>query len=109
MVFQPLERRSEAEIRRLEDRTDHYEDVKVVAVDKYYENGAIEKTTRFENGETVSVENVVLVPREAVTIKDGKTYVNVLNEDGSIVPTSFLAGGNDNKYYWVIEGIGIKI
>jgi len=56
-------------------------------------------------GETLSVENVVLVPREAVTIKDGKTYVNVLKEDGSIVPTSFLAGGNDNKYYWVIEGL----
>ena len=52
-----------------------------------------------------AMENVVRVPKEAVTVKDGITYVNVLNEDGSIVPTCFLSGGSDNKFYWVIEGL----
>lgn len=52
-----------------------------------------------------SIENVVLVPKEATIVKDGVTYVNVLQEDGSVVPISFLSGGSDNKYYWVIEGL----
>lgn len=56
-------------------------------------------------GEILSMKNVVLVPKEATTAKDGVTYVNVLQEDGNVIPVSFLAGGSDNKYYWVIEGL----
>lgn len=49
--------------------------------------------------------NVVLVPKEAVKVVDGVTYVNVLQEDGSVIPIGFLSGGYDSKYYWVIEGL----
>ena len=49
--------------------------------------------------------NVVMVPKEAVKVVDGVTYVNVLQEDGSVIPMGFLSGGYDSKYYWVIEGL----
>ena len=55
---------------------------------------------------TVSeMENVLLVPKDAVTDVNGHLYVNVLQEDGSIVTTSFIAGGNDMFHYWVIDGL----
>jgi len=55
--------------------------------------------------ETNFMGNVVMVPKEAVKVVDGVTYVNVLQEDGSVIPMGFLSGGYDSKYYWVIEGL----
>ncbi len=51
------------------------------------------------------MDNVVLVPRGAVWSKEGKTYVDVVREDGSVVATSFVAGGFDASNYWVMEGL----
>ncbi|MCM1119983.1 MAG: hypothetical protein NC543_11580 [bacterium] len=52
-----------------------------------------------------NMENVLLVPRKAVTEVMGSTYVKVRAEDGSIQYVSFLAGGADSSNYWVIEGL----
>lgn len=51
------------------------------------------------------MENVLVVPRRAVKETDGSLYVNVVEEDGSIVRRSFIAGGFDTSNYWVIEGL----
>jgi len=56
-------------------------------------------------GTVAAMNNVVLVPKKAVKSKDGVTYVNVVQEDGSALPISFLAGGSDGQNYWVVEGL----
>ena len=57
------------------------------------------------------MDNVLLVPKAAVTEQNGHTYVNVVQEDGSVVARSFIAGGSDMEYYWVIDGLeeGMKL
>ena len=63
------------------------------------------------NGSLVVMENVVIVPKAAVTVSEGCTYVNVLMEDGTVMPVGFLAGGMNRDSYWVIDGLteGMKI
>lgn len=58
-----------------------------------------------------SMEDVLTVPAEAVTVQAGRTYVNVMGEDGKVTPMAFLAGGSDRNDYWVVEGLteGMKI
>ncbi len=51
------------------------------------------------------MDNVLIIPRSAVWSSEGKTYVDVVQEDGSVVATSFVAGGYDTSNYWVIEGL----
>lgn len=57
------------------------------------------------------MQNVLIVPKKAVTEISGQTYVDVIDEDGNIVTTSFIAGGYDTENYWVVEGLteGMKI
>ncbi len=55
--------------------------------------------------ETEKMENVILVPVDAVTVIDSDTYVNVKNEDGSVTTVSFLGGGHNKEYYWAIDGL----
>lgn len=54
---------------------------------------------------TRQMDNVVLVPKKAVTAYGGATYVRQKLEDGSIIYQSFVAGGSDDKNYWVAEGL----
>lgn len=62
--------------------------------------------TRFNAAATIrEMDNVVLVPRKAVWLVDGNTYVNVMDSDGKVYATSFVAGGFNDEYYWVIEGL----
>lgn len=51
------------------------------------------------------MNNVVLVPRSAVWSTNGNTYVDVVDENGRVVTTSFVAGGFDTTNYWVLEGL----
>lgn len=51
------------------------------------------------------MDNVLVVPRAAVTEINGRTYVNVMDEQGNVKTCSFVAGGYDNANYWVIEGL----
>ena len=51
------------------------------------------------------MKNVLLVPKQAVKIISGNTYVKVKLENGEMQYRSFVAGGSDNTYYWVVEGL----
>lgn len=51
------------------------------------------------------MENVLVVPKSAVTEIAGNTYVNVVDENGNVTAKSFIAGGYDSMNYWVIEGL----
>ena len=51
------------------------------------------------------MDNVLLVPRSAVTERLGRTYVKVRLESGEIQYRSFIAGGSDINNYWVVEGL----
>lgn len=52
-----------------------------------------------------SMENVVVVPKRAVYDFGGKTYVYVKEADGTVKFQSFVSGGYNDKYYWVVEGL----
>lgn len=52
-----------------------------------------------------SMDNVVIVPKRAVTVDNGVTYVTVLDENNNYVLKSFTAGGGDNLNYWAAEGL----
>lgn len=54
---------------------------------------------------TRGMNNIVVVPKEAVTEINGKTYVYILEQGNEIKAQSFIAGGYDASNYWVIEGV----
>lgn len=56
-------------------------------------------------GNMRSVNNVVLVPNEAVTVDGSNYYVTVLKEDGNLLKTEFIPGGVNAEQYWVYEGL----
>ena len=61
--------------------------------------------------EVRSMDNVVLIPKSAVTVENGVTYVTILDENNKPTLKSFIAGGSDNFNYWVVDGLseGTKI
>lgn len=56
-------------------------------------------------GKARQMEDVILVPKSAVTSQRGQTYVTVVDENGQKKAVSFVAGGSDARYYWVAEGL----
>ena len=56
-------------------------------------------------GQTSIMENVLLIPAEAVTAEKQKYYVTVLGEGGSMTKTQFIPGGSNGEYYWVFDGL----
>lgn len=61
---------------------------------------------RFEvTAQIRSVDNVLLVPKNAVTVYNQNTFVKVKKQDGSFTYVSFISGGADRDNYWVIEGL----
>lgn len=69
------------------------------------ERGEWRRTDCKVSGVAEKIDNVIVVPKEAVTDINGNLYVNVLQEDGSVVTRSFVAGGHDLYRYWVITGL----
>ncbi len=65
----------------------------------------------YMHGITKHIENVLLVPKQAVEAGENVCYTTVLKDDGSLVRTPFIAGGNNSEYYWVISGLeaGMKV
>lgn len=55
--------------------------------------------------EANELKDVVLVPRSAVQLLQKQTYVVYVAESGELVAQSFIAGGHDASYYWVVEGL----
>ncbi len=71
----------------------------------------LEKGALMVGGQTNVMENVLLVPAEAVTEDNSRYFVTVLHEDGSLEKRQFIPGGNNLDYYWVFDGLeqGTKI
>jgi len=57
------------------------------------------------SGAVREMNNVLVVPKKAVTDKNGNTYVSVVKENGEIVSQRFVAGGYNANYYWVVDGL----
>ncbi len=51
------------------------------------------------------MNNVLVVPKSAVTEVNGHTYVKVMDEQGNVKVCSFVAGGYDSTNYWIVEGL----
>lgn len=61
---------------------------------------------RFNLQATVrKAENVLKVPKAAVTVVSGNYYVTVKDSDGNYKYVSFIVGGQDIEGYWVAEGL----
>lgn len=56
-------------------------------------------------GNLKTMENVILVPKQAVEAKDGEYFVTVLREDGTLLRTEFIPGGSNPEEYWVYDGL----
>ncbi len=51
------------------------------------------------------MNDVIVVPKKAVQDINGCTYVSVVGENGKIVTQSFIAGGFNTEFYWVVDGL----
>lgn len=51
------------------------------------------------------MNNVLVVPKKAVSEINGRTYVNIVTKDGKKMAHSFIAGGYNSQYYWVVDGL----
>lgn len=62
-------------------------------------------------GNLKEMDNVIVIPKSAVTVEEEQYYVTVLKEDGSLIKTEFIPGGSNVESYWVLEGLteGMKI
>ena len=58
-------------------------------------------------GTTNVMENVILVPKDAVTEDGEKCFVTVLHDDGTLEKKQFIAGGENTKYFWVFDGLSV--
>lgn len=52
-----------------------------------------------------SMEGVVVIPRSGVYDVNGRTYVFVKDQNGNVKAQSFIAGGFNERYYWVVQGL----
>ncbi len=61
---------------------------------------------RYEVSGTVrEMNNVLVVPKKAVSEINGRTYVNIVTKEGEKIAQSFVAGGHNSEYYWIVEGL----
>lgn len=81
------------------------EDIGAIAGSREGYNGFWSRSTFQVKATVRSMDNVLLVPRTAVTERLGRTYVKVRLESGEIQYRSFIAGGSDANNYWVVEGL----
>jgi len=74
-----------------------------------FEEDVSDKSTGFTNmklqGNLKTIENVIIIPKKAVTEQNKQYYVTVLKEDGSLLKTEFIPGGSNNNEYWVLDGL----
>lgn len=69
------------------------------------QNGWMTRNTFQVDALIREMDGILLVPRDAVWETRGRTYVFVVEEDGSIVSRSFIAGGYNSSWYWVVDGL----
>ena len=52
-----------------------------------------------------SMDNILVVPRNAVREIEGRPYVYVKDDQGNVKAVGFVAAGYNASEYWVIEGL----
>lgn len=57
------------------------------------------------NGKLKTIENVVLVPKKAVTVQGDEYFVTVMKEDETFLKTEFIPGGYNDEFFWVLDGL----
>lgn len=77
----------------------------MAAVSSRNVNGWNMRATFLVEAEVNEMKDVVLVPRSAVQVRQGQTYVVCVSKNGDLVAQSFIAGGYDTDCYWVVEGL----
>lgn len=80
-------------------RVDIEEDPRSINSFVYSAGGAL------TDGTVTTVENVILVPKDAVTKEEDRYFVTVLREDGTLIRTEFIPGGKNEEEYWVLSGL----
>lgn len=81
------------------------EPIEDMALSASNENGRWNRKVFRVSATVREMDNVLLVPSAAVTDNNGHLYVNVVQEDGSVIARSFIAGGSTLEKYWVIDGL----
>lgn len=81
------------------------EPIEDMALSASSENGRWNRKVFRVSATVREMDNVLLVPAAAVTDNNGHLYVNVVQEDGSVVARSFISGGSTLDKYWVIDGL----
>lgn len=67
--------------------------------------GRMQSSSLVMEGNLKTVNNVITIPKQAVTEDGDNYYVTVLKEDGSLLKTEFIPGGENTECYWVYEGL----
>ncbi len=57
------------------------------------------------NAKLKQIENVIVLPRQAVTEEGDSYYVTVRREDGSLLKQKFIPGGSNVNEFWVLRGL----
>ena len=57
------------------------------------------------SGNLTDMDDVIVIPKGAVTEEDEQYYVTVLLEDGTLRKTEFIPGGENTESYWVLQGL----
>lgn len=52
-----------------------------------------------------NMNDILVVPRKAVTVINGSNYVRSKDEAGNVRYVPFISGGADNDNYWVLDGL----
>lgn len=67
-------------------------------------NGYVTRVSFSVEADVRQMNQVLLVPREAVWEVGNQRYVLVAGEEGAVA-RSFIAGGYDASHYWVVDGL----
>lgn len=57
------------------------------------------------SGSLTDMDDVIVIPKGAVTKEDEQYYVTVLLGDGTLRKTEFIPGGENTESYWVLQGL----
>ena len=56
------------------------------------------------SGNTIELENVLIIQRNAITLDGGKSYVSILNGD-MVQKRIVVSGHNGTTYTWILQGL----
>lgn len=78
---------------------------KVTLEEDAVQNGRDSMSSLVMNASLKTIQNVLVIPKRAVTVQNNEYYVTVMQEDGSLLQTEFIPGGSNVDEYWVLRGL----